>query len=369
MKIKERIVSIVFVMFLVAPSLIFALVGNKFDKTNYENRNLAEKPNFSIGNWSEYPKSADDYINDHAAFKNQFVKLNSIINLKLFNTVISEKVLAGKDGWLFYKNKEDGDPIGCYQGTNRFTPEQLEIIKNNLVQIKNKFDKENKEFVLLLAPNKEQIYADYMPSYIKVINEYRGIDEVVDYIRNNTDITVIYPKEELLEAKKQYQIYNKYDTHWNSVGSFIGAQQLMERLKGKRKYIDDVEVTPNGVSKNDLAIMINLKNYLKESTGAAISGYNENVEVKQTHGDDTVGRRIHKFESNADDERKIMIVRDSFSLAMFEHIPKEFKNAVFIHTDDFKNQYLKDENPDIVVYQLVERCSYKLLERVMELSK
>lgn len=369
MKIKGKVVSIVFIIFLISPTLIFGLIGNRFDKTNYENRNLAGKPTFLRKSWSKYPKAFDAYIDDHAAFKNQFVKLNNFIDFKVFNTTSSEKVLVGKNQWLFYKYKNEGDPIGSYQGINRYTSEQLETIKNNLVEIKNKLNKENKEFVLFVAPNKEEIYPEFMPSSIKVVNEYKGVDEMVDYIRNNTDIKVVYPKDELLKVKEKYQVYHKYDTHWNDVGAFIGAQQLNEKLTGKRKYIEDIQVTSNGVSKNDLAFMISLKNYLKEDNTQTISGYNTNINVKQTYSSDKVGSRINKFQSNAEDKRKIMIIRDSFSLAMYPYIPREFQTTVFINKADFKNQFLKDENPDIVVYQVVERFGYLLLDQVNELNK
>jgi len=369
MQIKEKIVMLVFIMFLVAPGLLFALIGGKFDNKNYENRKLAEKPTFSVDSWDKYPKGWDDYLNDNAAFKNQFVRLNSIINLELFKITSSDKVLVGKDKWLFYDNKDDGDCIGCYQGTNKYSDEDLEQIKNNLVNINKMFNKQNKEFVLFIAPNKEQIYSEFMPTNISVVNEERRVDALVNYIRNNTDIKVVYPKDELLKVKEKYQIYNKYDTHWNNVGAFIGTQQITEKLTGKRKYIEEVKVTSDGVSKNDLSIMINLQNYLKEKTQGNISAYNENVKIKEVDESDKVGIRINKYLSDAADKRKIMIIRDSFSEAMFDQFPREFQTTTFIHRLDFYNQILKDENPDIVVYAVVERDTSALIDQVNEICK
>ncbi|MHC1684336.1 MAG: hypothetical protein AB6733_15475 [Clostridiaceae bacterium] len=369
MQIKEKIVSIIFIIFLVAPTLSFVLIGSKFDNTNYENRTLAAKPTFLKESLDKYFQGLDNYINDHAAFKNQFVKLNSFLDFKLFNTTSSEKVLVGKDQWLFYKNKTEGDPISTYQGINKYSIEQLNIIKDNLVAIKNKLKKQNKEFVLFIALNKEEIYPEFMPSAIKVVNEYKGTDELVDFIRKNTDIKVVYPKEELLDVKRQYQVYYKYDTHWNKVGAFVGAQQLTKELTGKRKQIEDVKVINHGVPKNDLSAMINLKDYLKGDSELVVSGYKDNVKIKQTYISEKPGARINKFQSNAQDKRKIMIIRDSFGSYFFSYIPKEFQNSVFINRNDFKNEFFKNENPDIVVYQVAERFTSTLLDKVNELNK
>lgn len=363
---KEKLISIIFIVFLVAPSILFYIFKDKVNTTNYENRALAEKPNLSISNWRNIPSEVDNYVNDHAPFKNQFVNLNSIIDVEAFKSISSNKVILGKDKWLFYKSLEDGDPMKCYQGTNPFSEEDLEKIKNNLIEVQNNLAKQNKEFILFIAPNKEQVYSEYMPSYIKVINEYRRVDQLIDYIKKNTSIKVIYPKDELLEAKKEYDIYHKYDTHWNSVGAFVGCQQINEELTGKRKYLGEVKVTNGGDTENDLAGMINLKSYLSQESGPRVLNYNDGLIVNEEKKQDI---RYNKYTSNAEDKRKVLLIRDSFGAAMFDFVPKEFQQVTFIHRGDFNNSILKEENPDIVIYEIVERYLHELTNSLEALKK
>lgn len=363
---KEKIICIIFILFLVGPTFLFILIRDNIDTENYENRELAGRPQITRENLTEFPSDFDKYINDHVAFKNQFVRLNNIIDLELFKQSTSSKVIVGKDKWLFYKSGEDGDPIGCYQGTNLFNNEQLNIIKNNINNIQKKLEKQNRKFVLYIAPNKEQIYSEYMPEYIKVINEHRRVDQVVEYLRENTTVPIVYPKEELLEVKKNKDVFHKYDTHWNSVGAFVGTQQLVEELKGKRKYIDDVTIDDKGESLNGLSVMINLQNYLVEKSGPNVSNYHDDINIKEKKID---GLRYNGFSSNAEDKRKIMIIRDSFGEGMFEFVPKEFKESVFIHRHDFNNELMQSEDPDIVVYEMVERYLDALIEQINELDK
>ena len=50
------------------------------------------------------------------------------------------------------------------------------------------------------------------------------------YVKENSDINIIYPINELKAAKKYWQIYYKYDTHWNNMGAFVGVQSLYKAL-------------------------------------------------------------------------------------------------------------------------------------------
>ena len=66
------------------PNLLFPLVKGSGDSGSAENRTLAEFPVFQAKDFEAYPSEVDSYINDHAAFRNRFLSINSVLNLKLF---------------------------------------------------------------------------------------------------------------------------------------------------------------------------------------------------------------------------------------------------------------------------------------------
>lgn len=61
------------------------------------------------------------YKTDNIPFKNQLIAINNSIDYFVFHKASNERVILGEDQWLFYDCKDDGDPIGSYQGTNLFT--------------------------------------------------------------------------------------------------------------------------------------------------------------------------------------------------------------------------------------------------------
>ena len=60
-------------------------------------------------------------------------------------------------------------------------------------------------------------------------------------MRENTDLRVVYPYEELIESKDKLDnnIYYLTDTHWNFVGGYIGSVELLKELGIDMPSVDD----------------------------------------------------------------------------------------------------------------------------------
>ena len=210
----------------------------------------------------------------------------------------------------------------------------------------------------MLCPDKQFIYSKYMPDYIKRKSIKSGTDIFVEYIKNNTDIKVVYPKEELLKYKDKYQLYYKYDTHWNNLGAYIGYSELMKSLNIYVENIDNVNIKSLSANErfnfagiyhyNDMANMLSLSKikYYNDDKTYIISNYiTKNYYVKDGF----------LYNSKAyNNENNIMIIHDSYGLNMIDYIATGFKQSEFIHLDTFKNENITECKPDIVVFQLVE---------------
>lgn len=73
------------------------------------------------------------------------------------------------------------------------------------------------------APNKESVYAEYMPDSVRVYGSESRLDAALPELAAQ-GLPVYDMKPELLKEADTYQLYYKYDTHWNQIGSFIGSQ-------------------------------------------------------------------------------------------------------------------------------------------------
>ena len=367
-KLKNRfiLILILFLFFLIMPNIIYKIFYENFEHNNYENRTFASSPILALPNINEYPKKYEEYFNDYLPFKTELVKLKNLSDIFVFKNVFVRRVLLGKNKWLIDK---DGNLNEKYMGIKRyyFTEEELETAKNNLIHFRDELKKKDIDFILMICPDKQSVYSEYMPDYIKRKSAKNDTDIFVEYIKNNTDIKVVYPKEELLKYKDKYQLYYKYDTHWNNLGAYIGYSELMKSLNIHVDNIYNVNIKSlEGYERfnfnihfyNDMANMMSLSKikYYNDDKTYIISNYiinNYETNYFISWNNFSYNSKSYKSDNN------IMIIRDSYTQGMYDYIATGFRQSEFIHIDSFKNENITEYKPDIVVFESAEKYLIK----------
>ncbi len=350
---------ICFALMLLGPGMAYPLVKPYLNTVSTENRTLAEKPEFVVpkdGTLAEgikaYTSAYNSYYNDHLAFRSQMIGLNSRINVELFRDSASDKVVLGKENWLFYA---DEGSIDDYKGTNPYTQEELELILENMICTRDYLAERGIEFVLFIPSNKEDIYSHYLPDYISKRDENTKASVLVEYLRQ-AGIRVVYPRQEMLAYRDQYDLYWHYDTHWNSLGGYIGAKALLSELGIHIPEVEQLSIVQNERSNYDLAGMMNLTDYYMKNmppdVNYDVSGYERhNMQVLQE-----VDATQLIYRSDAPDSRRLFMVRDSFAGAMAHILASNFAYTYMPHWNGgFDPAQIGEQQPDIFVYELVER--------------
>ena len=355
-RIASKIILASFIVIICLSRILWFFFGKYVDSTNYENRKLATRPELTMDSYDTFSNEYESYYNDNLQFRNSLITLNSSIDYFVFSRPSSNKVIIGNDNWLFYGAVGDGDPISCYQGTNLLNEEELQALAQNCVKIKEYLNNQGKEFVIFIAPNKERIYFDEMPEkYGNPADMYCAL-QVVTYLRESTDVRVVYPYDELMEAKNilNENIYYKTDTHWNWIGGYVGACSLMKELgiEMPNIYSDEITIVKEENKSGDLAKMLNLKNLLKNKDYEfSVKGYNEH-NVQNVEWD---FRNAIIYHAQGADPRKIYVYRDSFSSQMSDYIGSQFNDSFLRHQDTYSYDDFVQQNPDIFVYETAER--------------
>lgn len=357
LKNKYVYILIMFLCFLIMPNIIYKVFYAKFDHTNYENRRFADKPKFEVKKLNEYPQLYENYFKDYIPFKNELVKLNNLIDIVFFKNILNINVTLGKSDWLFFKLHLL--PI--------FIDEKYyETAKDNLLNFRNKFNIDN--FYLMVCPNKTIIYDNYLPDFINtkyILND--SLEKFIKYLEKNTDIRIIYPKNELLRYRDKYQLYYKYDMHWNSLGAYIGFNNIKKYLGLTYSQIENLSINKekninmdNIYPYNDLAKLLSLnklKNYNNDYV-YHISNYNQNYTIEYKHDN-----YKFKYKSNFPKyDKNILIIRDSYTLDMEKYLGNEFKNFISYGYRD-TNIYISNK-VDIVIFETIDQL---LKQRMLNL--
>lgn len=249
----------------------------------------------------------------------------------------STQVLLGKNNWLFYKTELDGHPLWDYMGINQFSEEQLAAMAENLTRTRDYFEKERDiDFFVTVLPNKEMIYEENMPDTVARVNEVSRAEQFAGYIKANTDLTCVYPKQALLDAKEKYQVYYETDSHWNQIGAFVGVQEIFKEAYGTHADADSVSFRVDAEDfAGDLAVMAGVKDKFSQDT-------------------------VYVFEKDTADKAQYrdevaMVVGDSFGGFLSTVAEGYYKEVHWIYTKDFKMDMVEEYQPDVIIWESVER--------------
>lgn len=350
---------ICFALMLLGPGAAYFFVGPYLNSENTENRQLAAMPELETGSLSSlvnslkaFPSQFNSFYNDHVPFRSQLIELNSVLSVELFQDSASDSVMLGKENWLFYTDEES---VEDYKGTNLYSQQELDQIRDNCLATQEYLEKRGIEFVIMIPSNKEDIYSEYLPDYVTKRGEMTRAQQVVDCLRE-AGIRVVYPREEMLEYKDEYSLYWHYDTHWNNLGGYIGAKALLEELGVAVPEVEELTLTPSTFSGYDLAGMMNLRNYYEKNMPSDvnynISGYPTN-NMSVLFADDATELI---YQSDSPDRRRLFLVRDSFAGLMAPVLASSFAYTYMPHWNGcFEQSMIDEQQPDIFVYEVVER--------------
>ena len=352
-KKKAALWIMAFFIIIASPPFTHFFMGKYVDTENYENRSIAAKPKLTIENYDTFSEEYEEYYNENIPYRNQLITLNNYIDYFLFDQSSNRKVIIGKDGWLFYCNDDDFNALEQSLGYWKYSDEQLKMIEENLKTTKTVLESQGIEFVLFIAPNKETVYLDELPDYYKAVDANTSTDQLINYLKNNVDIRIVYPRdkmEEIMNTHTDVLLYQKLDTHWNHAGAYVGAASLIEELGGKMPSLEEVCLEPVYSSVGDLANMLNIT--IKNGN----LDYNiSDSKVKTAECLKGDFNTEFVFYMPAGDTRRLFVRRDSFSSLMMPFVASEFENSLFMHYMSFSQRQIFDYDADIFVLETAER--------------
>ena len=366
---------VIFAVLILVPVAAFLLVQDYVDTTNYEQRTLAAFPyseeSASDGEPTTYATAASEFeswFEDHLPFRNQLLTLYGLFEYEVLKTSTSDSVIVGKDGWLFYKGSQVAgeDPVGDYMGTNLLTNEELETIAANFTAARDELAAMGCEFYVYFAPNKERVYSEYMPDMYGEVSEVSALSQVVEYLTENTDLNVICAYDDLMEFKEENPdtpVYFKYDTHWNMLGAYVAAGELVEAMGFGFVDLSEVTITTVDYEDYDLARLLHLQKILTDDEYYVLTGYTPHEMLMETEDDITFHYDTQDYTAPG---QKLLVIGDSFSTLLAPYVACHFLKATSTFYYSYTYDMLLEEAPTVVVYEAVERYIGNMVDFTLE---
>ncbi len=305
------------------------------------------------------PSRIDAYIQDHFPPRQHFIGWLNYLRYKMGYSGL-QRVLVGKDGWLFFNQGH----IFYHMGIARLTPDQRRKWAGDFKQRVDDAAAEGASLFLFLAPEKPSVYPEMLPSWVKATPKTEVLDMMAS-VAPDLQPRIVYPLREVLQEKERRPVFGPYDTHWNGYGAYAGYHALMTAI---HKVNPDVEGplpisafalntarTQNDLP-HDLVGMIGIANFVNivHPTYSTVPQHDLARTRFLTAAEDWWNAQIIETDSSKD--RTLLLVRDSFSSELLPFLKPHFKTIILAHGWDgyTRNDLIRQYKPDIVVTETIE---------------
>lgn len=307
----------------------------------------------------KYFQQFEAWFNDNFGFRKPLIFLNAYIKVFLFHTSSSREVLLGKNNWLYFFNKPSQL---YYRRTAPFDASDLLAWKNMLERRRDWLAAQGVHFIFVIAPNKETIYPEWVPSRINQVQPESRLDQLIKYMRQTSSLEIVDLRDALRAQKSTRELYMKADTHWNQYGAFIAYQEIMKRITVLYPQVKPLSLNDYAVENvehlPDLAGMLGLQEQYKEANPIFIPRTGPVAKaVEAGIAPPGMPPSSLSFVLTMDDPSlpKAVVFRDSFGVALAPLLGQHFQRAVFLWQEDFDASIIKKERPNLVIQELVER--------------
>ena len=358
----EQLVVALFLVTLALPGLA-TLAGVDAGLTRGENRDLAPPPELAL-TWAAIaavPTAFTSYFQDHFAFRGRLVRWQAAFRLLLLRVSPSPTVIRGKDGWLFYG---DDGALEDYLNQSPFSPADLDDWSATLQHTRDWLALRGITYLFVIAPDKHQVYPEFMPDTIQRTAAISRTDQLVVHLRAHTTVPVLDLRPAILAAKRDARIYHRTDSHWNDLGAFVAAQEILASLRDvaggtlpalapddPRDFIRSDARVPG----LDLTTMLGLESWVHEDElrmRARQPGYRV---VEPEHPDPAnIEGRLATEHARRNLPRAV-VFRDSFGSALVPFLSEHFSRALYLWEYDVDPGVVERERPQIVIQEWAGR--------------
>lgn len=311
-----------------------------------EKRTLAEFPALLAeegGLNLQFPAQFEDWLDDHvglrAFWRQGYASLHAAMGAS-----VSEKVIIGKDGWLYFD-----ETIADYTGVGALTEDERWQVKTVLETLDRALDV---PLTVMFVPNKSSVYPQYMPDMYPRTQE----PTAAQWLLENCGADLI----DVSAALTEDGLYHKTDTHWNNYGARIGAGVLIEHLNAITGVQAEVPDPAGACSfedyEGDLGQMLFPQNPPEDyQLVYADAGQKYEYEGRYRTPED-----LTITTSGGEAPLKLLMLRDSFTNLLIEPVSNAYADVQYRRAMPLP---LSDaEEYDAVVLEMVERRIGELLD-------
>jgi len=278
---------------------------------------------------------------------------------------IFQDTIVSRGNWLVFANDVS---VNDYQNTWPFSEEQLAEIHSRINGFAQYLSSKDIKLIIIVPPNKNTIYPDYVPAELPVIGEKSRLDQLMAYIEEHGGIEVIDLRQDMLDVRSEMQVFYATDTHWNPHGAYMGYKAIMTEIQ---KDYPDIKPYPlkafnyqvDSGAVGDVSMRL-IRITIKEEFYSLLPKDKKRVELQTLYRENN--NKVDRYCIPNSAAPRLLVFHDSFAIALKPFLKEHFSTSTFVHTDKIDKLFIHIEKPDIIVLEWTERVINRFLSVPMQ---
>ena len=323
----------------------------------------------AIGPWLQ---QTEEYLRVGFGLRQTMIGWDARLKMSLaLRTSVGSPVTLGRDGWLFYLVHRGSQ--GARPEVD-FSPEELERWASWLESRQRWLASRGVDFVLVVAPNKETIYPDLLPSETPAPRPRSRLDVLMGRLHAGRKVQVVDVRPALHEARspaspfRRWPLYYRTDSHWNELGALLASRvvlgELKERFPGLRVPADtDLALATETTGAGDLARLQGMQGQLSDTrVRVQVQGRPCTFQLGPASTAQSVEMPLFSektLECPGAPIRRAVVLHDSMMIGMLPALAPAFERSVWRLSIALDPALVEREKPDLVLLEFVERTLWE----------
>lgn len=287
----------------------------------------------------DYLSDLTAYLEDSHFLRQEMISAWSALNAGVLATSISDQVILGTEGWLYYRETVDD-----YVGTGLLDGREIFSAARNLALVDQYCQSQGASFLFTIAPNKNSLYDEHMPDLTR-LSEGSNADALARALAEEgvayLDLFAVFENQEEV-------LYFTQDSHWNEKGAALAADAVNAALGRESNYFAGPFSEGEG-HLGDLCEMIFPAGGAPEPAPAYGGAFTFTYDVPIRSAENQT------IMTTGGGEGALLLFRDSFGNLLYPYLAESFGRALFSRAMPIRLDMIAQREADTVVLELVER--------------
>lgn len=316
----------------------------------------------------------DSWFADRIGVRLVLIWIGTGFHVGVLQRPTAREVVFGLDGWMFWPDDGDKVPVTMAdaRGHLRLGTEEIRQIGIHLRAIRERLAACERTALVVVAPNKQSIYPEYLLGDRASPTSTR-LDDLLQRLDPSVSGMVIDPRPELRAAKVAPgpRLYNKTDTHWNQLGAFYVYRKIVQALERAHRLsrpelasLALYDVVVQRYEGGDLAVRMLFSPWRFPDRDVILRPRPDVPAVSSALLADR-GQML----TNPQGMGRLLLEGDSFAPPLADFLARHFATVLVPETGRLDGEVVARDRPDVVLLEVAERNLNRLAREPRQLVR